>query len=170
MIDYSEIQPWFFPVEPYEGESISHFLGRFRWENQLTPSGLAREAGLGGVIARWEKFRFIPYPSEEQVQKLAREVGLSVDQLWLMFPPQTHPMQLEAIRMCAMCYGEVPCHRMEWQLKRTQWCESHQVYLLSECPHCGARFKSPALWQGGQCHRCFLPFAEMGKFQKLRKV
>jgi hypothetical protein len=29
-MENKEIQPWWFVVEPYEGESISHFLGRFR--------------------------------------------------------------------------------------------------------------------------------------------
>ncbi len=27
------IPPWVFTIEPYEGESISHFLGRFRRAN-----------------------------------------------------------------------------------------------------------------------------------------
>jgi hypothetical protein len=44
-----EIQPWLFPVEPLEGESFSHFLGRFRRRNHLTPSALGQLAGLG----RW---------------------------------------------------------------------------------------------------------------------
>jgi hypothetical protein len=52
MMETSDIQPWLFRVEPFEGESISHFLGRFRRANELTPSGLAMEAGLGGAIAR----------------------------------------------------------------------------------------------------------------------
>jgi type I restriction enzyme M protein len=30
-----EIQPWWFLVEPFEGESISHYLGRFRRANEL---------------------------------------------------------------------------------------------------------------------------------------
>jgi hypothetical protein len=39
--------------------------------------------------------------------------------------------------------------------------------LLSECANCGARFKIPALWANGWCHRCFLPFVEMESYQKI---
>ncbi|WP_442949398.1 hypothetical protein [Nostoc sp.] len=46
-----EIQSWLFQVEPLEGESLSHFLGRFRRANELTSSGLGKAAGLGGAIA-----------------------------------------------------------------------------------------------------------------------
>ena len=60
------IQPWLFRVEPLEGESLSHFLGRFRRANYLTVSGLGKEAELGGAVARWEKFRFNPPPSRQQ--------------------------------------------------------------------------------------------------------
>jgi hypothetical protein len=35
MMEIEEIQPWWFLVEPLSGESISHFLGRFRRENEL---------------------------------------------------------------------------------------------------------------------------------------
>ncbi len=46
-----EIQPWLFQIEPLEGESLSHFLGRFRRANDLTPTGLGKATGLGGAIA-----------------------------------------------------------------------------------------------------------------------
>ncbi|MEA5509336.1 hypothetical protein VB715_06115 [Crocosphaera sp. UHCC 0190] len=49
------------------------------------------------------------------------------------------------------CYGEVACHKIEWQLKTTQFCLQHELTLLSECPNCGARFKFPALWVDGWC-------------------
>ena len=65
------IKPWLFQVEPLEGESLSLFLGRFRRANELTPSGLANAAGLGGAVARWEKFRFNPPPSHRQLEKMA---------------------------------------------------------------------------------------------------
>ena len=39
MMVESGIQPWLFEVEPYEGESLSHYLGRFRRQNQLTLEG-----------------------------------------------------------------------------------------------------------------------------------
>jgi hypothetical protein len=46
-----DIQPWVFRVEPLSGESLSHFLGRFRRANELTPTGLGKIVGLGGAIA-----------------------------------------------------------------------------------------------------------------------
>ncbi|WP_331001391.1 hypothetical protein [Nostoc sp. WHI] len=50
-MEVGEINPWLFQVEPYQGESLSHFLGRFRQVNDLTPTGLGKAAGLGGAIA-----------------------------------------------------------------------------------------------------------------------
>jgi len=38
-------------VEPLQGESLSHFLGRFRRANDLTPTDLGKTTGLGGAIA-----------------------------------------------------------------------------------------------------------------------
>lgn len=161
-----EIQPWLFVVEPYEGESLSHFLGRFRRENDLTPSGLGKEVGIGGVVARWEKFRLIPFPSQQELEGLAKVVRVDVDRLREMLPPVGVGMKMTPIRLCGACYGEVPCHRIEWQFKTTDRCERHSLRLLSECPNCGARFKIPSVWVNGWCHRCFLSFAQMGDYQK----
>jgi hypothetical protein len=69
-MEVKDIQPWWFVIEPFDGESISHFLGRFRRENELSPSGLGKVTGLGGTIARWEKFRFIHAPSEKDLMAL----------------------------------------------------------------------------------------------------
>lgn len=172
-MEATEIQPWFFQVEPYPGESLSHFLGRFRQANELTSTGLGKSAGLGGAIAyggalpiaRWEKFRFNPPPSRQQLEALAKVVGVDADRLQQMLPPAGVGMKMEPIRLCAACYAESPCHKIEWQLKVTQGCQDHHLSLLSECPNCGARFKVPALWADGWCHRCFLPFREMVKSQ-----
>ncbi|WP_196811821.1 hypothetical protein [Dolichospermum circinale] len=30
-MEVGKINPWLFPVEPYPGESLSHFLGRYGW-------------------------------------------------------------------------------------------------------------------------------------------
>jgi hypothetical protein len=165
-METEEIQPWWFVVEPYEGESISHYLGRFRRANELTPSGLGKISGLGAVISRWEKFRFNPPASLQQLEVLAKVVGVETEELVKMLPPKGVGMKLSPIRLCAACYGEVPYHFMEWQLKQTDRCEKHSLRLLSECPNCKARFQIPALWVDGWCHRCFLPFAEMVKHQK----
>jgi transcriptional regulator with XRE-family HTH domain len=166
MMEVSALQPWLFRVEPFEGESLSHFLGRFRRANDLTPSGLAKAAGLGGAIARWEKFRFNPPPSRQQLEALAMVVGVEADRLVQMLPPAGVGMKMEPIRLCAACYAESPCHKIEWQFKTMQRCDHHQLSLLSECPNCGARVKIPALWADGWCSRCFLPFGEMEKSQK----
>ncbi len=172
-MEVAEIQPWLFRVEPYEGESLSHFLGRFRRANDLTPTGLGKAVGFGGAmpaaggaIARWEKFRFNPPPIPQQLEALAVVVGVEVDRLKEMLPPLGVAMKIEPIRLCAACYVESPCHKIEWQLKVTQGCTSHKLTLLSECPNCGARFKVPALWVDGWCQRCFLTFADMVKHQK----
>jgi transcriptional regulator with XRE-family HTH domain len=163
----AEIQPWFFLVKPYLGESISHFLGRFRRANALTSTSLSKAAGLGGALARWEKFRFNPRPSQEELEALAAVVGVSAGRLAQMLPPVEIAMKHEPIRLCGACYAEQPYHHMEWQYKTTNCCNHHGLALLSECPKCGARFKVPALWINGHCHRCFIPFAEMEGAQKI---
>ncbi|MEH1796056.1 helix-turn-helix domain-containing protein [Nostoc sp.] len=172
-MEVAEIKPWLFRVEPYQGESLSHFLGRFRQANDLTPTGLGKAAGLGSAIARWEKFRFNPPPSHQQLEALAKVVGVDVDRLLQMLPPAGVGMKMEPIRLCAACYIESPCHRIEWQLKVTLGCvgearrtHSHNLSLLSECPNCGARFKVPALWVDGWCQRCFMTFPDMAQYQK----
>ena len=161
-----EIQPWLFRVEPLEGESLSHFLGRFRRANKLTPSGLGKLAGLGGAIARWEKFRFNPPPSLQQLEALAVVVGMKGDRLVQMLPPAGVGMKLEPIRLCGACYAEFPFHKIEWQFKGMQGCDRHKLRLLSECPNCGARFKVPALWTEGWCQHCFMDFGKMTEYQK----
>jgi hypothetical protein len=46
---YSEIQLWLFAIALLSGESLSHFLGRFRRGNHLTPSRLV--IGLSGSLS-----------------------------------------------------------------------------------------------------------------------
>lgn len=166
-MEVADLQPWLFQIAPLEGESISHFLGRFRRANDLTPTGLGKAARIGGAIARWEKFRFNPPPSRQQLEALAKVVGVDADRLAQMLPPAGMGMKMEPIRLCAACYAQSPCHKIEWQFKVTQGCASHRRTLLSECPNCGARFKVPALWVDGWCQRCFMKFTEMAEFQKL---
>lgn len=165
-MEVAEIQPWLFRVEPYDGESLSHFLGRFRRANDLTPTGLGKAAGIGGAIARWEKFRFNPPPSQQQLEALATVVGVEADRLAQMLPPAGIGMKLEPIRLCGACYAQVPCHRIEWQFKVTAGCDRHQSRLLSECPNCKARFPIPAKWVEGSCQRCFITFEKMAQYQK----
>jgi hypothetical protein len=124
-------------------------------------------AGLSGAIARWEKFRFNPPPSLQQLDALAVVVGVVGDRLQEMLPPPGVGMKLEPPRLCGACCAQSPCHKIEWQFKGMQGCDRHGLRLLSECPNCGARFKLPALWVDGWCQRCFLEFGEMIKSQKL---
>jgi hypothetical protein len=119
-----------------------------------------------GQYARWEKFRFNPSPSHQQLEALAVVVGVEGDRLVQMLPPVGVGMKLEPIRLCGACYGESPCHKIEWQFKGMQGCDRHELRLRSECPNCGARFKVPALWADGWCQRFFLRFEAMTNFQK----
>ena len=165
MIEAIDIQPLLFRVEPLEGESLSPFLGRFRGANELTPTRLGKMAGLGGAIARCEKFRFNPPPSLEQLEALAVVVRVEGDRLVQMLPFAGVGMKMEPIRLCAACYAKSPCHKIEWQFKTTEGCDRHELNLLSECPSCGARFKIPSVWADGWCQRCFTPLAKMVKWQ-----
>lgn len=70
-------------------------------------------AGIGGVVARWEKFHLNPFPTEGEFQALAEVIGVGSDRLRAMLPPQGTEMKCEQIRLCGACYGEVPCHRTE---------------------------------------------------------
>ena len=162
-------QLWLTRVEPYEGESISHFLGRFRREkgNKFSAaSGLGEVAGLGAVLARWEKFYFNPFPARQELEALAAVVEVDADRLREMLPPPGVGMKHSPIRLCCRCYAESPCHKIEWQFKVTVGCDRHKLRLLSKCPVCEKPFPIPALWVEGHCPRCFTPFAEMAKYQK----
>lgn len=108
---------WLTRVEPFEGESISHFLGRFRraeGNRCSAPSGLGEVSGLGSGIVRWERLYFNPFPTQQQLEMLAETVMLDVDRLRQMFPPQGARSQPKPILLCATCYAEQPYHRLVW--------------------------------------------------------
>lgn len=160
---------WLTKVEPFESESISHFLGRFRrakGNRFAAASGLGQVAGLGAVLARWEKFHFYPFPTQEELQKLAKIVMLDSDRLREMLPSPDMITQPKPIMLCAACYQEAPYHRLQWQDKNKRGCDRHQVKLLSKCPNCATPFPIPALWSEGKCKHCNLFFKKMIKFQK----
>ncbi|MEH2280608.1 MAG: hypothetical protein V7K90_04575 [Nostoc sp.] len=131
-------------------------------------------AGIGAVVARWERFHFNPRPSQQELEAIASVVEVDADSLTQMLPPAGVGMQHEPIRLCGACYGENPCHRIEWQYKSVWKCVSeappmearHLLKLLAKCPNCETPFKMPALWEDGCCHRCRMLFAEMAKQQK----
>ena len=75
-----------------------------------------------------------------------------------MLPPTGVGMKLEPILLCGACYAHSPCHKIKGQFKQMQGCEKQVLRLRSECPHCGARFKVPAVWVDGWYKQCFLSF------------
>lgn len=162
----TEIQFWLLPVEPFAGESLSHFLGRFRRQNHLSPSALGDLAGVGAVIARWERFHLNPFPSDAELAAVTEVVGVAPERIRQMLAPEGVKMKCEPTRLCGACYQEQPYHRLEWQYQSTGGCDRHRLRLLSKCRNCQAKFPIPAFWEDGQCHRCRLPFIEMTKWQK----
>ncbi|MHC5730122.1 MAG: TniQ family protein, partial [Nostoc sp.] len=113
-----------------------------------------------------EKFRFNPFPSQKELEAIAKLIGLDVDRIAQMLPPKGEKMKMEPIRLCAACYAEQAYHRLEWQFQSTVGCERHKLRLLSECPYCKERFAIPALWEKGECKKCHALFRSMAKRQK----
>ncbi len=165
-------QYWLTKVEPLEGESISHFLGRFRRAkgNRFSAaSGLGQAVGLGAVLARWEKFYFNPFPTQQELEALAEIVMVDVDRLRLMFSPKGTTMKCKPTLLCAACYQEEPYHRIEWQFKDKRGCDRHQIRLLSKCINCGTAFLIPSRWEVGECQHCGLQFEKMARHQNKLK-
>ncbi|WP_332994617.1 hypothetical protein [Scytonema sp. PRP1] len=165
----NEMLPRLGYVEPYEGESISHYLGRLRrFKANSLPSGysLGTIAGIGAVTTRWEKLYFNPFPSSEELEALGRLIRVQVERMYEMLPPKGVTMKPRPIRLCGACYAEVPCHRIEWQFKEKMKCDRHQLGLLTKCTNCETPFPIPADWVQGECPHCFLPFAKMARRQK----
>lgn len=159
-------EPRFFDIELLQGESLSHFLGRFRRENYLTATQLGKLTGLGAVIGRWEKCYFNPFPTQHELEALAGIVGVEVEKLREILPPKGVTMKPRPIRLCGACYAESSYHRIEWQFKDVMRCDRHQLRLLTKCTNCETSFPIPADWVQGECPHCFLPFATMAKRQK----
>jgi hypothetical protein len=161
-----EFEPWCITLEPFEGESISHYLGRIERANEWTSYLVGKAAGIGSVIARWKRFHLNPFPTHDQLAALASLLEVSPTRLAKMLPEAGESMKPEPIRLCGACYAEAPCHKIEWQYQSFWKCDRHNLKLLSKCPNCEAKFKIPALWEDGCCSRCRMPFGELVKFQK----
>jgi hypothetical protein len=157
-------------VEPLEYESFSHYLGRLRrFKANRLPSAysLGQAAGIGGIVARWEKLYFNPFPTDEELGAIASLIGLDLSRFQDMLPSREKTFQPRPIRLCSICYEEVPCHRMEWQFKDAMAvCQRHNLRLLQRCPQCKKPFKIPALWIDGRCYHCDMRFIAMMKFQE----
>lgn len=159
-------EAWINTVEPLPGESISHFLGRFERANLLTGYQIGKEAGVGAIVTRWKKLYLNPFPTQQELQALAKFVEVEVEKLTETLPLKGITMKPRPIKLCAACYAEEPCHRIEWQYKEKMKCDRHQLSLLTKCTNCGTPFPIPADWEVGQCPHCSLPFAKMAKRQK----
>jgi len=160
-------EPWINIVEPFPGESISHFLGRFERSNLLTAHQIGKEAGIGAVVSRWRRLFLNPFPSDRELEALGEVVEVEeVEKLREMLPPMGVTMKPRPIRLCGACYAESPCHRIEWQFKDVMKCDRHQLGLLTKCTNCQTPFAIPADWVEGKCSHCSLPFAKMAKRQK----
>nr|WP_277882876.1 TniQ family protein [Leptolyngbya sp. FACHB-671] len=152
-----------------EYESISHYLGRLRrFKANSLPSAysLGQAAGIGAVTARWEKLYFNPFPADEELGAIARLVGLDLSRFQNMLPSREMTLQPRPIRLCGVCYAELPCHRMTWQYKDiVAACPYHNLRLLERCSSCKTSFQIPALWIDGKCHHCGMRFTSMAKYQ-----
>ncbi|MBG1264965.1 TniQ family protein [Nostoc sp. WHI] len=159
-------EAWINTVEPLPGESISHFLGRFERANLLTGYQIGKEAGVGAIVTRWKKLYLNPFPTQQELEALAKFVDVEVEKMTQTLPLKGITMKPRPIKLCAACYAEQPCHRIEWQYKEKMKCDRHQLSLLTKCTNCGTPFPIPADWEVGQCPHCSLPFAKMAKRQK----
>ncbi|MBD2038291.1 TniQ family protein [Leptolyngbya sp. FACHB-321] len=154
--------------DPLEGESIASYLVRFRSQEvsaMSTIGSLSRELRLGTALGRWEKFRFNPFPSVQEIELFCNRLGLEVEKLIPTFPSKEQKMKLEPIRLCASCYADAPYHRLEWQFKAIAGCHRHQVRLLHKCPSCERLFSIPELITEEKC-KCGMYFRRMSRHQK----
>ena len=114
---------WVFRVEPRAGESLGHFLGRFRRANYLSHKALAEHLGVRVEwVQAWETPSRRRNPSQLQLVALSKLVEVEVKQLRKMLPPEHLHLQT---RLCAACYGEVPIHQAVWQQAGRTDCPRH---------------------------------------------
>ena len=158
-------------LEPFEGESISHYLGRYRRQSVVSVSSamtLGLKTECGSIFHRWERFFFNPRPTAEEIDLVSQVLGLTEDELIKILPDQNESIVIEPVRLCAACYREKPWHHMIWQFKTFQCCEKHKLQLLISCPGCHKAFESPKCWIVPMlCKTCGFKFSRMKKKQKV---
>lgn len=178
----TEIRPWIVRVQPETGESLSHYLGRFRRANVLSQRQLTQlitqpqgrnssddAPGQRALIQGWETPSRQRQPTTEQLERLSQITEVDVAQLESLLPPKSIKAgafaganaRYLATRLCSQCYQEKPIHRQSWQIAANARCPEHNCLLLRECPACKSAFRLPSLWEIGRCERCWLPFVEM---------
>lgn len=161
-------ESWVFRVEAHSGESLGHFLGRFRRANQLSHKAIADHLGVRVEwVQAWEAPSRRRNPAPLELIALSKLTDVEPKQLAKMLP--TEPLHLQT-RLCAVCYAETPVHRVAWQRAKTNRCDRHRLHLLSACPQCGTGFRTPALWSDGCCECCGLSFAQMATLQQSLNV
>jgi len=152
-------ESWMFRVKAHEGESLGHFLGRFRRANQLSQRTIAEHLGIRVEwVQAWDTPSRRRNPTPLQVIALSRLTDVEPQQLERMLPPDALHLQT---RLCPACYAEVPVHRSTWQRAYVDQCDRHFLQLLPACSECGAGFRTPALWEDDRCEGCGLRFAQM---------
>lgn len=155
---------WVYRVVPVPGESLGHFIGRFRRANQLSHRAIADHLGVRvSWVEDWERPSMRRNPTELQRIALSKLVEVEPKQLVRMLPPARLHLQT---RLCAACYEETPVHLVNWQREGKGVCDRHALRLLSACPICGAGFRLPALWEDECCDQCGLRFSQMRMYQQ----
>ena len=128
----SKLLPWVFRVEAQSGESLGHFLGRFRRANYLSHKALAEHLGVRVEwVQAWETPSRRRNPSQLQLVALSKLVEVEVKQLSSMLPPEHLHLQT---RLCATCYGEVPIHQVVWQRAERTNCARHGERVTEGVP------------------------------------
>lgn len=159
---------WVFRVKAYDGESLGHFLGRFRRANELSHKVIAQHLGVRVEwVKAWESPSRRRNPTDLQLLSLSRLMDVDCGQLTKMLPPNCLHLQT---RICVACYAETPIHRVVWQQAGVECCDRHQLYLLSACPVCKTGFRTPALWDNDRCESCELPFSQMHSYQESPRI
>jgi transcriptional regulator with XRE-family HTH domain len=79
---------WMFQITAIPGESLGHYLGRFRRANCLSQSGLAELVLIDVQLLRGlEKPSFGQLLSANQLKRLCSFLGLTETQFLEMMPP-----------------------------------------------------------------------------------
>lgn len=156
-------------LEPFAGESISHYLGRYRRQpvtSVSSPLSFGLQTGCGSIFYRWEKLYFNPRPTAEEIELVCSVIGLTKDELVKLLPTTNESVLIQPIRLCAACYSKDPWHLMKWQYKSQFRCDCNELQLLSSCSACHQSFPSPVSWQKNmRCQRCGFAFRKMHRKQ-----
>lgn len=159
-----QAESWVFRVTAYRGESLGHFLGRFRRANGLSHKAIAEHLGVRVAwVQDWEIPSRRRNPTKLQRIALSKLVEVDPKQLAVMLPPSRLHLQT---RLCAACYAETPVHQTVWQRAGKAVCDRHALSLLSTCPVCETGFRTPVLWENECCEQCGLAFSQMQCYQQ----